>query len=127
MAELTHEQFQQALRLLQDNGYTVSGALMLKVARLLQFPWDEPTTDEWESIHNSSICLYGDGPLCRAVSAGIRQFLVIRNAALLPKPGGSRREAVKDLLWGTTAPDKEDDDHNQAVLEAYDRGRKAVK
>lgn len=59
--------------------------------------WEEPTPEEWHSLHESSICLYGEGVRCRAVSQGIRQFLLMRNHRNAP-PVDPRREAAINFL-----------------------------
>jgi hypothetical protein len=99
MAELTDEQMGLAYCAYwgEAQPHGDNRNMLRAAAPFLQLPLDEPTKEEWDSIHQSSICQYGDLELIRAVSLGIRQFLLMRNAALLPKVD-PRREKVKLLL-----------------------------
>lgn len=112
MAELTDDQVEKAVKAASatrtsklswngstgENGIDLWRATVRAAAPFLQLPWYEPTREEFSSIHDSSICLYGDGKLCRAVSDALRQFILIRNAAMISKPVDPRIQAVKGVL-----------------------------
>lgn len=112
MGKLTDEQVEQAAKAMFTAWYSKTPlnmdwgdankpmwiAAAHAAAPFLQLPWDEPTREEFSSIHDSSICLYGDGKLCRAVSDALRQFILIRNAAMISKPVDPRIQAVEGVL-----------------------------
>ncbi len=100
MAELTKEQLDRAIDsyesipLLGDVG--TRGFIrrcLIAAAPYLQLPWDEPTEKELFDAK----CGWGiERPF--AICEEMRQFVRIRNAALLPKPVDPRREKIEEIL-----------------------------
>jgi hypothetical protein len=116
MAELTKEQVEQAREVYIKSGPNFD-EYVRAMAPYLQLPWDEPTESEisdaqadirFTSEHQAAKVLF--------------EFVRHRNAALLPK---AANEAIKDLLW-LPPSEGEDHEHNNAVIEAYQRGKKGL-
>ena len=75
---------------------------------------ENPTHYEFDQIHNSKWCIYGDGERCRAASEGMRMLLASkRRMFLAPEPTPQSivthvidpvAAAVRDKLKGWTLP-----------------------
>ena len=96
MKELTDEQIRLAREAFaKDGGVIITSTGLRAVAPFLQLPWDEPTVDEAERLHNHNARTV---PAYMGTFQAIGQFVRGRNAALNPKPVDPRIDMVKRIV-----------------------------
>lgn len=112
MAELTQDQVDRAVKAMDAYTPTVItntelGHMVRAAAPFLQLPWDEPTEEESSVIHSSDLGLRLTSSFDKNKRSILSDFVLRRNAALLPKPVDPRKKVVVGLLLGRFEEDVE--------------------